>query len=202
MSLTRKALAAMSIEAEKIDQIIEMHCETVEALKTERDNAKKDAEKYKADAEKLPAVEKELKDLKDDNSGDKYKEKYESIKKEYEDFKASTTAKETKDTKEKAYKALLEECGVSPKRIDRVLKVSDVDAIEINEDGTVKDAENLKKSITEEWADFIETTGTTGAKTTTPPKNTGGKMTKEDIDKIADVEERQAAMLANIDLYE
>ena len=58
MSLTRKALSAMGIEDEKIDQIIEMHTDVTNALKEERDT-------YKADAEKLPAVQKELNELKD-----------------------------------------------------------------------------------------------------------------------------------------
>ena len=53
MALTRKMLKAMGIEDEKIDQIIEAHTETVDALKEERDT-------YKEDASKLTAVQKEL----------------------------------------------------------------------------------------------------------------------------------------------
>ena len=43
MALTRKMLKAMGIEDEKIDQIIEAHTETVDALKVERDQYKEDA---------------------------------------------------------------------------------------------------------------------------------------------------------------
>ena len=57
MALTRKFLSALGIEADKVDEIINAHAETVNALKEERDN-------YKADAEKLPAVQKELDELK------------------------------------------------------------------------------------------------------------------------------------------
>ena len=53
MALTRKALSTMGIEDDKIDQIISMHTETVNALKEERD-------KYKDGAEKLETVKKEL----------------------------------------------------------------------------------------------------------------------------------------------
>ena len=52
MAMTRKFLKAMGIEEEKIEQIIEAHTETVNALKEERD-------KFKGDAEKLPTVQKE-----------------------------------------------------------------------------------------------------------------------------------------------
>ena len=48
MALTRRALKAMGIEDEKIDEIITMHTETVDGLKA-------DVAKYKADAETLPA---------------------------------------------------------------------------------------------------------------------------------------------------
>jgi hypothetical protein len=45
MALTRKFLAAMGIEAEKVDEIIAAHTETVNALKEERDTAKAQAAK-------------------------------------------------------------------------------------------------------------------------------------------------------------
>ena len=57
MALTRKFLAALGIDNDKVDEIIQAHTDTVNGLMDE-------IEKYKADAEKLPAVEKELKELK------------------------------------------------------------------------------------------------------------------------------------------
>ena len=57
MAFTRKMLKAMGIEDEKIDQIIDAHSETVDALKADRDA-------YKEDAAKLAAVQKELDELK------------------------------------------------------------------------------------------------------------------------------------------
>ena len=48
MAFTRKFLSALGIEADKVDQIIDAHTEVTDALKSERD-------KYKADAEKLTA---------------------------------------------------------------------------------------------------------------------------------------------------
>jgi hypothetical protein len=65
MALTRKFLSALGIDADKVDEIINAHTETVDALKNERD-------KYKADAEKLPEVQKELDGMKEEaakNSG-------------------------------------------------------------------------------------------------------------------------------------
>lgn len=178
MALTRKALSAMGIEDDKIEQIIEMHTETVNALKDERD-------KFKADASKLSEVEKELEEVKEfAKSGEKspYKKKYEdavaakeALQKEFEDYKTAEQTKATKDKKAAAYKQLLKEAGISEKRIDSILRVSDIDSLELEEDGKLKDADKHSESAKKEWADFIETTGTKGADTATPPNNTGGE---------------------------
>ena len=198
MALTRKMLKAMSIEDEKIDQIIEAHTETVNALKEERDT-------YKEEAEKLPTVQKELDKLKEDSTKEDgknpWKVKYDAIKEEFDNYKAEEQAKATKATKEEAYKALLKECGVAEKRISAVTRVADIDSIELDKDGNIKDVDALKDSIKEEWGDFIQTEGTKGAETSTPPENNGGKMTKAEILAIKDTAERQAAMAENHELF-
>ena len=82
------------------------------------------------------------------------------------------------------------------------MKVSDVDAIEFDDDGKIKGADDLTKSIKSEWADFITTTETKGAETPTPPSNNGGgKMSKADIMKIKDTSERQKAIIENHELF-
>ena len=169
MALTRKFLAALGIESEKIDEIIDAHTDTVNALKEERDG-------FKADAEKLPDVQKELDELKEaaeKNKDNPYKAQYEDLKKEYEDYKNDVAAKETKQKKVNAFKALLKEVGVSEKRIDSIAKVSDIDSLELDDTGAIKDAEKRKESIKDEWADFIVTEEKRGAEDKKPPHNDG-----------------------------
>lgn len=198
MSLTRKFLSAFGIEEDKVDEIIKAHTETVDALKEQRDA-------YKADAEKLPAVQKELDDLKaaaEKGDKDPYKVKYEALKEDFDKFKSEQKEKETHAKKESAYRALLEETGISEKRIASVLKVSDVDAIEFAEDGKVKDADTLKASIKEEWEDFIVTKDTQGAPTATPPAGSGKTYkSKDEIMAIKDVKERQDAIAENHEMF-
>lgn len=182
MALTRKFLTALGLEGDKVDEIITAHSETVEALKDERDKARKEAEDFKTEADKLPAMQKELEALKDAaerNGGNAWKVKYDAIveerdklKADFDEFKTSTTAKETKAAKEKAYRDLLKNAGVSEKRIDSVIKVSDMDKIDLDDDGKIKDTDKLTASIKEEWADFITSENTQGANTATPPANT------------------------------
>ena len=198
MALTRKMLKAMSIEDEKIEQIIEAHSETVNALKADIDS-------FKADSEKLASVQKELDALKEnvEKDADKnpWKVKYDALKEEFEGYKAEEKAKVTKAQKEDAYKALLKECGVAEKRIAAVVKVSDIDSIELDKDGNIKDSDKLKDSIKEEWSDFIPVEETKGAEVSNPPGNTGGKKTKEEILAIKDTAERQKAMAENHELF-
>lgn len=202
MALTRKFLKALGIEDDKIEQIIEAHSETVSALKDEIAD-------YKDDAEKLPNVQKELDKLKKEaeeaekkGEKDPYKVKYDAIKEEFENYKKDISAKETKANKEKFYSELLKEAGVSEKRIAAILKVTDLDKMEIGDDGKLKDAKDLTKAIKEEWADFITTTKETGAQTATPPSGGSGKaMTKDEIMKIKDAGERQKAIAENHELF-
>ena len=176
MALTRKFLKGMGLNDEVVDSIIESHAETVEGLKEE-------INKYKGDAEKLPGVQKELADLKAAGDGG-YKEKYEKEHKAFEDFKQAQTEKETLKAKETAYRELLKAAGVSEKRISSIIKVTDLNAVELEGD-KVKDAETLTETVKTEWADFIETSNTNGANTQNPPANNNNngedpsKMTME-----------------------
>ena len=178
MALTRKFLTALGIEAEKIDEIITAHTDTVDGLKDQ-------IATLKGDAEKLPEVQKELDELKaaaEKDGKSSWKVKYDAIKEEYEAYKTEQTAKEARTAKESAYRALLKKAGVAEKRIDAVLKVTDLDGVELDKDGAVKDADKLTEAIKAEWADFISTTQTVGANTATPPANNGSALkSREEI---------------------
>lgn len=201
MAFTRKFLSSLGIDEDKVDTIMQAHVEVVDGLKD-------DIAKYKTDAEKLPEVQKQLDNATKD---DGYKEKYSDLKKEYDDFKAEVSEKETIAKKTDAYKALLKDIGVADKRLGTVLKV-DADIIKnivIDEDGKVKDADDIKKTAKESWKDFIVTEETKGSDPAQPPTSTGGAMTKEDIYKkddkgryILSTAERQKAIAENHELFE
>lgn len=136
-------------------------------------------------------------------TAEKWKTKYDALKTEFETYKNDVTAKATQESKENAYKALLTEAGISEKRIATVLKAEkvNIDALELGEDGKFKDADKIVEGIKAEWADFITTTETQGATTTTPPASTGGAMTKDEIFAIKDAQERQKAIAANPEVF-
>lgn len=202
MAITRKLLKGMGLTEEQQDTIIEAHTDTVNGLKA-------DVDRYKADAEKLPGVQKELDDLKG-KGDDGYKEKYESEHKAFEDYKTSVAAEKTTAAKEKALGALLQKIGVSDKRVQSVAKLAKADGLldklELDGDGTVKDAAKLEKSLKDGYGEYITTTSTQGANTPNPPANSGGaKLSMADIYKkdekghyVLDYESRLKAIEENL----
>lgn len=161
-----------------------------------------DKKRYNERLTEIDTLKGEKQNAEDKATGaEKWKTKYDALKDDFDAYKKDVSAKETKATRESAYKKLLKEAGVSEKRIDAVLKVSDVDSLEMEDDGSFKDSDKILENIKEEWADFITTTETRGAKTATPPKSTNVKMTKEEIMKIEDDGERQKAIAENHDLF-
>ena len=200
MSLSRKMLKAMGIEDEKIDQIIEAHSETVNALKDEIAENKDAADKLTNVQKELDKLKASVKEAEEKNGKDPYKVKYEAIKEEYEEYKKGITEKETKAEKEKLYTDLLKATGVSEKRIAAILKVTDLDGVEIDE-GKIKNSKDLEKTIKEEWADFITKTEEKGANVSNPPKGGDKTMTKDEIMKIKDASDRQKAIAENHELF-
>ena len=198
MALTRKFLSALGIDADKVEEIINAHTEVTDALKNERDS-------YKADAEKLPEVQKELDSFKkaaeELDGKNPFEVKYNAIKEEYEQYKADIEAKATKAAKSDAYRALLKEAGVADKRIDAVLRVSDVDGIELDKDGKVKNSDKHLTSIKEEWADFIDAKEQKRVDTGGSMQNKGTGMTIDEIMAIEDDAARQDAIAENHTLF-
>ena len=80
--------------------------------------------------------------------------------------------------------------------------MTDLDKIELDTEGKIKDNDHHKQAIKEEWADFIPKESEKGADTAKPPANTGGAgKTKEEIMAIKDRGERQKAIAENPKLF-
>lgn len=210
MALSRRMLSAMGLEADKIEQIIEAHTETVSGLKQQiadlGDDLAKAKESGTADSERLKDVQKELDTLKAQVAEDAKSREgkdYDALKKEFDDYKADIQAKAEKSAKEKAFRDLLSDMKVSDKGVSLILKYQGVNGIELDEDGKLKDAPALRKAVKEDWSDYISTVETKGADTKTPPGSDSGagKMTKADIMKIKDTSERQKAIAENPELF-
>ena len=180
-ALTRKLLNALGIDAEKIEQIIEAHTETVDALKKERDTAREEADQYKADAEKLPSVQQELDGLKNAQTNNPYKEQYEKEHAAFEEYKKGVEAKETAAKQESAYRKLLKDAGVSEGITDLIIKGDPLE-IEFDDKGEIKDAATLTNGLKTKWAKYVVEEHREGLQTHNDPAggvgNNGGEGAK------------------------
>ena len=91
--------------------------------------------------------------------------------------------------------------GYSEKGADMVVKHGNY-KFEVDKDNNIKDADKLFDGVDNEWGMFKGTTHVEGAKTATPPQNTGGKsITKEEIMNIKNTAERQKKIAENPELF-
>lgn len=207
----REILSAAGVDAEHMSEavnaIIDGNVTSIEALREEITNLKAELKTAKEEAEKLPGVQKELDDLKKQNEEDaKAREgkDYDALKKEYDDYKAEISARDTKAAKEKAFRDILKDLNVSDKGVALILKYQNFDSIELEDDGKIKGAADLRKSLKEDWGDYIVKTETKGANTDTPPGGNGGSKgykTKDEIMAIKDDSERHKAIADNAELF-
>lgn len=179
MALTRKFLAAFGIEADKVDQIIEAHVETVDGLK------------------------KEIADLKEQvETTSKGNDAYDKLKQEYDNYKKEVQDKEVAAQKKDVLAKIAKDAGLTEAGVQKAIKYFDLSTLELDGEGNAKNSKDILKGIKEEWSDYIQHTTKEGATTATPPSNTGkSKMTKEQIMGIKDRGERQKAIAENHELF-
>ncbi len=193
MPFTRATIRSLAKESG-----VDIPKEFEDALVTEHLNAR-DAyagERVKAELANQPETKAE--NVKDS-------EEYKALKKSFDEYKADIAAKEAKQAKETAYRAILKDANLSEKGIEKAIKYAEWDKIELEADGKLKGANDHLKAAKEEWAEYVTTTTTMGAKTPMPPANNGGaKMTKADIYKkdergryVLSTAERQKALAEN-----
>ena len=161
MALTRKFLEGMGIEEKQVESIIEAHSETVNGLKADRD-------KYKEQAAKLPDLQKQLEEAQA-GQDDSWEQKYNDEHQAFEDFKAQVELERADAEKAQAYRGMLAKAGIDLKRIDAIMRVTDLSTVEMD-DGKLKDVEKLEEAAKQEWADFVVRTTTKTETPATPPK--------------------------------
>lgn len=212
----REILSSAGIDSdhmrEAVDKIIEGNANSIDALREERESLKDqvaalkaEIDKYKENEGKLSETQKELDALKkqvEDEKAANADKDYDKLKAEFDAYKDDVQKKAVRMSKEAAFKEILKDAGIPEKHYAKIIKYSDIDGLELDDKGKVKDPKEILKSIKEEWDDHIEKTSERGAETENPPHNNGGSgMTKEQIMQIKDTSERQKAISENPDLF-
>lgn len=158
--------------------------------------------RYKAKLEEIDTLKAEKQTAEDSvSTAEKWKSKYDALKADFDSYKGEVTAKETRSTKEKALRELIDRIGIK-NHVDRIVKYYNIDGITLDESGKIVDPDKHEKSIKNEWNDHISTSVQRGTTPETPPANSGGtSMTRDEIMKIKDTGKRQAAIAENHELF-
>ena len=195
----RKIFEGAEIEVPKdvLGQICDLHTssmdglpETIKELKGKLKVAEQERDAAKA---KVPV----------DGEETISKAEYDKLKGDFDTYKKDVEAKESHRKKVEAYKAILKDANLSEKGIEKAIKYAEWDKIELEADGKLKGASDHIKAVKEEWAEYVTTTTTTGAKTSNPPANngTGTGKTRDEILAIKDGSVRRAEMAKNPHLF-
>lgn len=180
MAFTRKFLAALGVEADKIDEIIAAHTEVTEALKTQ-------ISEYKAENVKFAEVQAELKEVKKNLEAankkietaekDDYKGKYEAVQAEYEVLKSDVKNEKIKSVKKSALSDKLKSLGYSDTATRLILRNGFADDIELDEKDNATNVDSIISNIQAD-SDFSgftpKVTETAPHTPANPPANNSG----------------------------
>ena len=192
MAFTRTWLKNITKDDDMVNALMEDHVALVDGLTQKMDSLKEQADKA-AD------LQKQLEGL---QGGENWQEKYEKEHNAFEDYKKQA-AKDAEAAKVKAaYRKLLADEGISEKRLDSILKVTDLSKIKLDKEGNLENADELKKAINTEWSDFKTTVTEKGATVDKPPQTGKPVKTREEILSIKDTTERQKAIAENLNLFQ
>lgn len=206
MALTRKFLKELLADRddrdELIDQIIDMHVETVAGLKADltrlaAENGGRTAEEIHAEYERIAADVERLKGNGSggvDEDGTPWRDRYEAIHAEYEAAKADAEKRAAFEEKAKAFRSMLIQEGVKHSLVDVVVRGSGdiINGMEM-QDGRVRNHESISAAIRSEFRDFIGKGDSVQTRSESP--------TRESIMNITDRSERLAAIQANPQLF-
>lgn len=191
MSFSRSFLKATGLTDEQITAVMEEHTAVTDALKQQRED-------YKKQAEKAADLQKQLDGL---QGGDDYKQKYEDEHQAFEDFKKKTAQDAEAAKIRAAYRKLLIDEKIGEKWVDRIMKTQDFSGMKLDKDGNLNDAESIRKSVADEFGEYKTEVTQHGAKVETPPRTDKPTRTREQILAIEDTSERQQAIAENLNLF-
>lgn len=191
MGFSRSFLKATGLTDEQITAVMEEHTAVTDALKQQRED-------YKKQAEKAADLQKQLDGL---QNGEDFKQKYEDEHQAFEDFKKKTAQDAEAAKIRAAYRKLLTDEKIGEKWLDRIMKGTDFTGMKLDKDGNLNDLDKLKQTIDKEWGDVKTTVTQQGAKVETPPQTGKVTKTKQEIMAIKDTAERQKAIAENHELF-
>lgn len=196
MALTRKLLKSLGLEEAAIDTIIDAHIETTDALKKQRDDAMAEAGTTTEIAKERDQLKQQVEELQK-QGGDAAK-----VQADFDAYKQQVETEKANAVKTAAVRKTLKESGVAREEfLDLLLGKVDLGKVEMDGEA-VMDAAGLVEPLKNSYAGCFASVSEKGTREQNPLSGGGARMTKEQIEKIENKEERRAAIAANLDLYD
>lgn len=164
---------------EVMQWILDGHTASLEAVQEERDA-------FKAKAETVDDITRERDVYKEqaEKSGDAAK-----VQAEFDAYKAGVEKRELNARKTTALDAAFKAAGVARDVFRaKMLKTWDMDTVELDEGGKIKDMDGVNAAIQKDWSDFIATSEDKPLPSNNPPSGGGQKFTAADINKMSEDE--------------
>lgn len=198
MALTRKLLKGMGLTDEQVDTIIEAHVESTDSLKDKITELQADSDKAKELVKANEDLQKKV-DTLTKNGSDAAK-----VQAEFDAFKQQIEKEKVDATKGKAVRNLLKASGIQRDTfLDLLMDKIDLDAVEMDGDN-IKDSDKFVDNYKKTYGDLFASVSDRGTDQANPPsgnKNGAGKMTREEIMKIEDYDERMKAIDENREAF-
>ncbi len=188
--------ADIEVPKDVLGQLCTLHTESCDGMGETIKDLKRDLKA--AEQERDTALE----NARNDGEETVKKTDYDKLKKEYETYKTGIEEKQTKAEKETAAREFFKSKGMSETAVEIAVRGSsaEIGALEL-EEGKIKDTAALESLCGGIYKGMVGKVKEHGANTSNPNSNRGGEMTKADIAKIKDPEERRAAIAENMDIF-
>ena len=152
MAFDLETITALGVPADKAEELITRHDESINALKAEAEALEKEAAELKPRAEEAQRIQAEIAAYK---GGKDYKALYEAEKAAFDALKAEQEAKQTEQRKREAYKELCRAEGVQARRLDSLVRLVDVSSFRLDAAGNLENPDAIRADIRREWVDLI-----------------------------------------------
>lgn len=189
--------ADIEVPKDVLGQLCTLHAESCDGMGETIKDLKRDLRA--AEQARDEALEKAPKDGEETVK----KADYDDLKTEFDTYKNGIEEKNAQAEKVKAAREFFKSKGMSETAVEIAVRGSsaEIGALEL-EDGKIKDTTALDTLCDGIYKGMVGEIEEHGANTANPNSNRGGEMTKADIAKIKDPEERRAAIAENMDIFE
>lgn len=175
MSLTRKLLRELELSDNAIERIIAAHAESIDALRTERDEARTALAQHEQAVSERDALREEAAAHQADAQ---------RLRTELDAFRQQVSAERTRAVRHSALCQALSRAGANPHAVPLLAQAVTTTDEDWNEDRLL-DEEAVLHAVREQYAPFFAKPRQLPTDRITPPLQPGGDLSREDVQRMS-----------------